>query len=112
MAGKCRAGIVQKAWVLHRCRADDDVPDTVVKAALNGVKVTNTTPELDRNLFTNFVKNGLDRRFVFRLAGEGAIEVDQMQTTRALVDPVPAMAAGSSENTVASSISPCLRRTQ
>ena len=58
-------------------------------------------------------EDGLDRRRVDGPAGEGAVEVDDVQVARS---PGPrtarAWAAGSSLKTVASAISPRLRRTQ
>ena len=79
---------MQEAGVLHRGGADDDVAEAVVEAALDGVEVTDAAAELHRDVVADFAQDRLDGRFVLRLAGEGAVEVDEMQATRALLDPV------------------------
>ena len=113
VAGERRAGIVQEAGVLHRGGADDDVADAVVEIALDRVEVANAAAQLDRDLLADHADDLADRALVLRLAGERAVQVDEMQ---ALAHPARANAApsppGSSENTVADCISPCLRRTQ
>ena len=89
MTGKGAAGVVQEARILHRGSADDDVGHPVVEAALDGIQVANATAEVDRYLLADFVENRLYRTFVLRLAGERAIEVDQMQPARPFAYPVP-----------------------
>ena len=89
VAGEGGAGVVQETGVLDRRGADDDVAQAVVEVALDGVEVADAAAQLHRNLVADFLEDGLDRRFVLRLAGEGAVQVDQMQAARALVDPVP-----------------------
>jgi len=88
VAGKGRAGVMEETGILHRGRADDDVSDAVVEAALDGVEIADAAAELDGNFLADFLQDGLDRRLVLGLAGEGAVEVDEMQPARALIDPV------------------------
>ena len=89
MAAERRAGVLQKARILHRRRADDHVRQTVVQIAFDGVQVANAAAQLDGNLAAHFLDDRADRVFVFRLAGERAIQVDEVQTPGAAVDPMP-----------------------
>jgi hypothetical protein len=50
LTGEGAARIMQKTGILHGRRTDDDVGQTVIKIALDGVKIANPTTELDRNL--------------------------------------------------------------
>ena len=102
---KSAAGIVQETGVLHRGGSDDDVADAIIEATLDGIEVADAAAELDRNFIADFLDDFLDRPFVLRLAGKGAVEIDHMQAARALFQPVAAWRRGL-ENTVASSIAP------
>ncbi|MOA60772.1 hypothetical protein D3C78_1857430 [compost metagenome] len=76
---------MQEARVLDRGGADDDVGDAGVKVAFDGVQIANAAADLDGDVVADGLQNGLDGRFVLRLAGNGAVQVDQMQAARALV---------------------------
>ena len=90
------AGVMQKARVLDRGGADDDVADARVEIALDGVEVADAAAQLDRDLvdvvFEREVLHRLQDRLhgglVLRLAGEGAVQVDQVQPARTLLKPV------------------------
>ena len=86
--GNARAGVVQEARVLDRGRADDDVADAVVEVALDGVEVADAAAELHRNLLADDAHDLADRELVARLAGDGTVEVDEVQALRALLEPV------------------------
>src|SRR5690606_22346786 len=88
MAGEGTAGIMQEAGVLDRGRTDDDIADTVIEAALDGIQIADAATELNRDLVADLFQNCLDGSLILRLARKGAIEVDQMQTAGALVYPV------------------------
>ena len=87
LAGESAAGVLQEARVLDRGGADDHVGDAGVKVALDGVEVADAAADLDGDVVADGVQDGLDGRFVLRLAGNGAVQVDQMQAARALVKP-------------------------
>ena len=57
-------------------------------------------------MFTDFGEDSLDRALIDGLAGEGPVQVHQMQARGALVDQWRAICAGSPENTVTLSMSP------
>nr|GEU28313.1 hypothetical protein [Tanacetum cinerariifolium] len=96
MAGEGAARIVQEARFLDRGGADDDIADAGVEVALDGVEVADAAAQLHGNFIEvvflgkllHHFEDGLDRAFVFRLAGKGAVQVDQMQAARALLEPV------------------------
>ena len=69
-----------EARVLDRRGADDHVGDAGVEGALDGVEVTDAAAQLDGDLVADLGQDRLDGGLVLRLAGEGAIEVDQMQS--------------------------------
>jgi hypothetical protein len=83
VAAERRAGVAEEARVLHRRRADDDGADAVVEVALDGVEVADAAAELHRNTAVDLREDGLDGRLVDRLAGKGAVEVDQVQAAGA-----------------------------
>ena len=88
VAGKRGAGVVQEARVLHGRGADDDVGDAVVEIALDGVEVADAAAELHGDLLADHAHDLADRELVARLAGDGAVEVDEVQPLRALLEPV------------------------
>jgi hypothetical protein len=89
VAGKGGAGVVQEAGVLHRRAADDDVGDAVVQVALDGVQVADAAAQLHRDFVAHLVDDGLDGGLVHRLAGEGAVQVHQVQAPGAAGQPLP-----------------------
>ena len=111
--GNAIAGVVQEAGVLHRRRADDDVADAVVEIALDGVEIADAAAQLDRHVLAHRRDDLLDRRLVLGLAGDRAVEVDQMQAARALIEPVTRhRAPGLRKTRWHRAMSPCFRRTQ
>ena len=85
---KRRAGVVQEAGILHRRGADDHVADAVVEVALDGVEVADAAAQLHRDLLADHADDFADRELVLRLAGHGAVQVDQVQPLRAQLQPV------------------------
>ena len=94
VAAKRGAGVLQKAGVFNRCGADDDVAQASIEVAFNGVKVANATTELHIDFAANFSQDFADRDFVFGLAGKRAIQIDQVQTSSTLVNPIPRHGCG------------------
>ena len=89
VAAERAARVAHEARVLDRGGADDDVAEAVVEVALDRVEVADAAAELDRDLVADLGQDRLHRRLVDRLAGEGAVQVDQVQAARAGVDPAP-----------------------
>jgi len=82
------ASFVQKARLFDCGRADDDVIDAGVEVLLDGIEIANAAAELHRNIAINLSQDAFDRSKVLRLAGKRAIQIHQMQTTRAFIQPV------------------------
>ena len=89
VAGKRIAGVVQEPGILHGGGADDHVADAVVEIALDRVEVADAAAELDRNLVADDADDLADRELVLRLAGDGAVQIDDVQPLRAQLQPVP-----------------------
>src|SRR5690606_18368992 len=81
-------GVTQDARVLDGGGADDHVGDPVVEVMLDGVEVADASADLDRDVFRHGVHDGLDGGGILRLAGNGAVEVDQVQAACALIEPL------------------------
>mmetsp|Transcript_6310 Transcript_6310/g.25573 ORF Transcript_6310/g.25573 Transcript_6310/m.25573 type:complete len:366 (-) Transcript_6310:1389-2486(-) len=94
VAAEGAAGVLQEAGVLDRGGADDHVAQAVVQVALDGVEVTDAAAELDRDLVADLLDDGLDGWLVHRLAGEGAVQVHQMQAARPCIEPAPGHGGG------------------
>ena len=105
-------GIVQEAGRLHRRGADDDVADAVIQIALDGVEVANAAAELDRDGVADRLDDRFDRASFFGLPAKAPLRSTRCSRRAPCAIQCCAMAAGSSEKTVASSMAPCLRRTQ
>ncbi|CAG9213066.1 hypothetical protein BCAR13_260050 [Paraburkholderia caribensis] len=88
MAAERRARFEQEAGVLHRRRADDHVLEAVVQIAFDRVQVADAAAQLHGNLAADFFDDRANRVFVLRLAGERAVQVDEVQAPRAAVDPM------------------------
>nr|GFB45916.1 hypothetical protein [Tanacetum cinerariifolium] len=85
-AGKCAAGFCDEFGLLDRLGADDDVTHAGFDVVLDGFQRANAATDLDRQVW---VATG-NRRHDFtidRLAFKRTIEVDQMQTTAAALNP-------------------------
>ena len=87
MAAKRGAGVLQKARVFDGGGADDDVAQTGVQIALNGVQVADAAAQLYIDLAAHGFQDLADRHFIFGLAGKRTVEIHQMQTPRALGQP-------------------------
>src|SRR5690606_2645043 len=83
VTAKSSAGIAQETGILHRSRADDDVAQATVEVALDGVEVADAAAQLHGDLFAHLFEDRLDGSLIDGLAGESAIEVHQVQATRA-----------------------------
>src|SRR5690606_7967049 len=88
VAGERRAGVAEEAGVLDRRRADDDVGDTVVQIVFDRVQIADAAADLHRDGVVHGVHDGLDGSAVARLAGDGAVQVHQVQAACALVNPL------------------------
>src|SRR5690606_15017561 len=88
VAGEGRAGVAEKTGILDRRRADDDVGDAVVQVVFDRVQVADAPADLHGDGFVDGLDDGLDGGAVARLAGDGAVQVNQVQAARALVDPL------------------------
>ena len=64
------------------------VAEAVVRGARDRVAVWNAAAELPRDLLADDADDLADRLFVLRLAGERAVQVDQMEPLRALLKPM------------------------
>jgi hypothetical protein len=89
VAAEGRASIPKETWALDRRGADDDVAQAVVQVALDRVQVAQAAAQLHGDLAVHLGQDGLDRRFVDRLAGEGPVQVHQVQPSRPGVEPAP-----------------------
>ena len=94
VAAERTAGIAQETGVLHRGGADDDVRQAVVEVALDGAEIANAAAQLHGDVFAHFLDDGANGRLVARLASECAVQVHQVQTPRALLDPMPGHGSG------------------
>src|SRR5690606_8363540 len=88
VTGKLLAHGFHKSRLFHRLGADDDPLHAGIQIGLDDLRVADAAADLDRQVRVR-LRNRLDDLAVDRLAGEGAIEVHQMQTARAALDPVP-----------------------
>ena len=94
LSGEGAAGVVQEAGILDRRRADDDVTYPVVEDAFDGIKVTDAATKLDGDFVVQGIDDGTDGAFVLLFAGKSAVEINDMQTTRTLLQPVGGLFAG------------------
>src|SRR5690606_34437732 len=79
--------IGHKLRLFYRLCADDDVADTRLQVMANGFRRADAAPDLDRQVGESFGNRG-DHFTIDRLSGKGAVEVDQVQTARALLHPL------------------------
>ena len=82
-----------------------------IEVFLDGVQVADAATQLHRYVIADFGEDVADHREVFRFAGKGAVQINQMQATRALVAPV----GGNLDRVIRKHgrivITPCFRRT-
>ena len=88
VAAEGAARIVQEAGVFYRSSANDDKADAVVDVALDDIEIAQATAQLNGQLLADRLDDFLDHRFVDRPARARAIQIDDMQTPRALIAPV------------------------
>ena len=87
VTAKGGAGVLQKARVLDRSRANDDVAQARIQVTLNGVQVANATAELHVDFTAHFLEDLANGGLVFGVAGKGPVQVHQMQAPRTFADP-------------------------
>ena len=75
-------GLLHQRRIAHRGGADDDAGDALAEPAIDGGAVADAAAELHRNFHRG--EDALDRRGIHRLAGKGAVEIDDMQIFEAL----------------------------
>src|SRR6218665_86722 len=78
----------QKAGILHRSSADDDVAQAAIDVFFDGVQVADAAAELHRNVVAHLLEDGFDGAVVLGHAGQGAVQVHQVQAPGAGVDPL------------------------
>ena len=81
-AGKCFRRFLHQRRIAHRRRADDDAGDALAEPALDGGAVADAAAELHRDFHRG--EDALDRRGIHRLAGESAVEIDDVEILEAL----------------------------
>jgi hypothetical protein len=92
--GERVARFVQETGILHGRGADDDEGDAVVEVALDGLQVADASAQLHGDVRVDRGDDVLDGRFVPRLAGDGAVQVDDVQALGALAGPLRRGLAG------------------
>ena len=80
MSARC---LLDQRRIAHRRRADDDARNAFAEPGVDCRAVADAAAELHRDIYR--VENMLDRRGVHRLAGEGAVEIDDVE----IFEPLP-----------------------
>jgi hypothetical protein len=88
------AGVLQEAGVLDRGGADDHVAQAAVDVLLDRVQVADAAPELDRDVVAHRLEDGAHGGEVLWLAGEGAVQVHQVEPPGAAFEPGPRHGGG------------------
>ena len=88
VAGEGVTGIRKEAGVLHRGRADHDVGDAGVEIGLDRIEIPDPAAKLHRQCVAGRLSDVADRLLVLRPACRGAVQIDHVQTPRALRGPV------------------------
>ena len=89
-ARKAPAGLAHQLRIAQRHGAEDDAADAVREPGLDLRQAADAAAELHRN--GHGLEDRLDGRAIHRLAGEGAVEIDEMQPGEALALEAPAPA--------------------
>ena len=79
---------MQETGILDSSGTDDDVGDAIVQISLDRVEITNAAAQLDRNLLADHTHDFPDGELVPWLAGNGAVQVDEMQPRSTQLQPV------------------------
>src|SRR6185312_12727101 len=74
--------LLDEGRIAHRRGADDDAGDAFAEPALRRRHVAHAAAELHRNAYA--FQDAVDRRGIDRLAGEGAVEIDDVQILETL----------------------------
>ena len=81
-AGIAPRRLLHESGILDRGGADDDARDALFEPAVHRLHVAHAAAEL--HFHRHAGENAFDRRGVHRLAGEGAVEIDDVQPVEAL----------------------------
>ena len=81
-AGEFLRSALHQFGIAHRRGADDDPRNALVEPGFDGLEVANAAAELHRH--GDRLQHRLDRQRIHRLAGKGAVEIDDMQIFKAL----------------------------
>ena len=79
---------MQKAGHFDGRCTDDDVGNTQIKVALYGFQIADTATQLNRHIRAHGLNDALHSSFILGLAGKGAVQIDKMQTSGALCQPM------------------------
>ena len=110
-AGIVGGGAAHQLRIAQRGGAEHDPVDAESQPVIDRGAVADAAAELDAQI--DRLADRPHRVAIDRLAGKGAVEIDDMQPRETRLRRMPrACAAGSSLNTVALAISPRTRRTQ
>src|SRR5205085_10267406 len=94
VAAEGGAGVLEEARVLGRGGADDHVAQPAVDVLLDRVQVTDAAPQLHGDVVADRPQDGTHGGVVLRLAGEGAVQVHQVETPGAAFQPGPRHGGG------------------
>ncbi|MGY2850426.1 hypothetical protein ACVMDN_007680 [Bradyrhizobium sp. USDA 4510] len=81
-AGECVRRALHELRIAHRGGADDDARDALVEPGLDGLEVADAAAELHRH--GDGLQHRLHRMRIHRLAGEGTVEIDDVEIFEAL----------------------------
>ena len=80
--------IAQKLRIFNRSRADDHVRQAQIQVFFYGIQIANTAAQLHRHIIRHCGQNVFNGAQVLRFARKSTIQIDQMQTARALRNPM------------------------
>src|SRR5256885_48839 len=91
-AGEFFRGALHEFRIAHRSRADDDARNSLVEPGFHGLEIANAAAELHRH--GDGLEHRLDGKCIHRLAGKGAVEIDDMQIFESLFAEGPRLISG------------------
>ena len=91
-AGEFLRGALHQFRIAHRGGADDDARDALVEPGFDGLEIANAAAELHRH--RDRLQHRLDGLRIHRLAGKGAVEIDDVQIFEALLGEGPRLRGG------------------